>query len=106
MKADNLTIYHVKSHLQVCYLSLLLDIIINYSISDRVNLIFQKYRTARYRPELSEGLSFSNSHRSFSCVFVRCSFLRVYCIHKFEISRSSEKKVTSKEEIPSIDLKG
>nr|CAB3456455.1 unnamed protein product [Digitaria exilis] len=40
MKTDNLTIYHVKSHLQ-------------------------KYRTARYRPELSEGLTCSNSHMSF-----------------------------------------
>ncbi|TYI55541.1 hypothetical protein E1A91_D11G149200v1 [Gossypium mustelinum] len=48
MKVDGLTIYHVKSHLQ-------------------------KYRTARYRPESSEG--------------------------------SSEKKLTSMEEISSLDLK-
>ncbi|XP_039013811.1 protein PHOSPHATE STARVATION RESPONSE 1-like isoform X2 [Hibiscus syriacus] len=48
MKVEGLTIYHVKSHLQ-------------------------KYRTARYRPEPSEG--------------------------------SSEKKLTSKEEISSLDLK-
>ncbi|KAJ7972598.1 protein PHR1-LIKE 1-like [Quillaja saponaria] len=48
MKVEGLTIYHVKSHLQ-------------------------KYRTARYRPEPSEG--------------------------------SSEKKLTSIEEMPSLDLK-
>jgi len=38
MKVDGLTIYHVKSHLQ-------------------------KYRTARYKPDLSEGLSHLDSSK-------------------------------------------
>jgi hypothetical protein len=72
MKVDSLTIYHVKSHLQVCtFVSLKARLVLCVSIIScvawfrilifvfnwRIFFVeFQKYRTARYRPESSEGM--------------------------------------------------
>ncbi|XP_048593672.1 protein PHOSPHATE STARVATION RESPONSE 1-like isoform X2 [Brassica napus] len=79
MKVEGLTIYHVKSHLQVLlvFSSLLqMHTILSYLMKDCVCFMkLQKYRTAIYRPEPSE-------------------------------SGSPEKKLTPLEHITALDLKG